>query len=366
MGRGQRVKIAPGPSTPFPGPSTPDALRTARAIKRGVQISPKKLNLVAKLVRRMPLAEAFRQCDVIPKKAARLVREVLKSAAANAEHNHRLRRANLTVEECFVTKGTNLYRTWWHGRGKVGKRTRYYSHLTVVLREADEAGAGTGGGARVAKALMDRPRSQGPGAAADEAIAKAIEGVEEALAGAGERSLGLGAAPALAMWDEHRNALEGIIDVEKDVPRASILPDAHYVEEFEEEDEVPDSEFEPHVSGPQSAHASAVSHSTDQDISVVEEAITWQHGDPCRAFMPAAAEAEILEDIEADGAPPQGAQQCQSVLEHGAEREMSATPPRREIRPLSATKKTRTPRSGLVGHLLPRARCKILDLQTRS
>lgn len=160
------VSQAPGPSplqqlpepmqTPQPGAGL-GVFRTARAVKRQAQISPKKLQVVAKLVRRMHVDDAMRECELIPKKAARIVREVLKSARANAENNHGLRLDALKVDECFVTKGRYLERTWWHGRGKVGRRTRYYSHLTVILKETEKPERKV----KLSKALLERPSRAG-------------------------------------------------------------------------------------------------------------------------------------------------------------------------------------------------------------
>lgn len=109
--------------------------RSAHAHRKGVKISPKKLNLVAKLVRRMHVEDAFSQCSVLPKKAARIVASTIQSACHNAVNNFKMNGSILQVQECYVTPGRNLKRMWIHGRGKSGIRKRYYSHLKVIVGE---------------------------------------------------------------------------------------------------------------------------------------------------------------------------------------------------------------------------------------
>ncbi|GMH40200.1 hypothetical protein BSKO_08104 [Bryopsis sp. KO-2023] len=110
-------------------------LRSAHAVRRHVKISPKKLNLVAKVVRRLHVEDAVSQCDALPKKAARIVRSTISSACRNAVNNFKMNFGLLHIDECFVTQGQSLKRVWIHGRGRAGIRKRYYSHLTVVVKE---------------------------------------------------------------------------------------------------------------------------------------------------------------------------------------------------------------------------------------
>lgn len=102
-------------------------------------MSPKKLSVVARLVRGLACDEAVAQCALLPKRGARLIEETLASARANAVANHGLDDARLRVAEAFVTKGSYLRRIMYHARGKTGVVHRPRSHLTVVVAEAPPA-----------------------------------------------------------------------------------------------------------------------------------------------------------------------------------------------------------------------------------
>jgi hypothetical protein len=69
----------------------------ARAVLRGVSISPRKLNMFAKVVRGLCYDDALIQCEMSCKKSAGLLRNVLRSARANAINNHGLDADKLVV-----------------------------------------------------------------------------------------------------------------------------------------------------------------------------------------------------------------------------------------------------------------------------
>ncbi len=102
---------------------------------RGVSISPRKLNDFVRILRGLHIEDAYIQCQMHPKKAAKIAEKVLRSAAANATNNHGMSGTVLKVEEAWVGKGTHLKRLEFQGRGRVGRKERYRSHLTVVLSE---------------------------------------------------------------------------------------------------------------------------------------------------------------------------------------------------------------------------------------
>ncbi|CAO2200737.1 unnamed protein product, partial [Urochloa humidicola] len=81
-----------------------------QAIKKDIKQSPKKVNLVAKLVRGMRVEDALLQLQVTVKRAAKSLYQVIHSARANAAHNHGLDPDKLIVEEAFVGKGLYLKR----------------------------------------------------------------------------------------------------------------------------------------------------------------------------------------------------------------------------------------------------------------
>ncbi|CAO2199838.1 unnamed protein product, partial [Urochloa humidicola] len=81
-----------------------------QAIKKDIKQSPKKVNLVAKLVRGMRVEDALLQLQVTVKRAAKSLYQVIHSARANAARNHGLDPDKLIVEEAFVGKGLYLKR----------------------------------------------------------------------------------------------------------------------------------------------------------------------------------------------------------------------------------------------------------------
>ncbi|XP_037482370.1 50S ribosomal protein L22-like [Triticum dicoccoides] len=107
-----------------------------QAIKKDIKQSPKKVNLVAKLVRGMRVEDALLQLQVTVKRAAKTLYQVIHSARANAAHNHGLDSDKLIVEEAFVGKGLYLKRLSYHAKGRCGVRERPRCRLTVVVREA--------------------------------------------------------------------------------------------------------------------------------------------------------------------------------------------------------------------------------------
>ena len=77
-----------------------------QAILRGVHLSAQKGRLVADLVRGKPVEHALNILTFSPKKAARIVKKVLESAIANAEHNDGADIDELKVTTIHVEKGT--------------------------------------------------------------------------------------------------------------------------------------------------------------------------------------------------------------------------------------------------------------------
>lgn len=108
---------------------------TARAILRNVPISPRKLNDFVRILRGLHIEDALIQCQIHPKKSAKICEKVLLSARANATNNHGLADSDLKVEEAWVGKGQHMKRVAMHARGRAGKKYKYRSHLTIILKE---------------------------------------------------------------------------------------------------------------------------------------------------------------------------------------------------------------------------------------
>ena len=101
--------------------------------------APRKLNLVAELIRGKKASAALADLTFSEKRIARDVKKTLESAIANAENNHDLDVDSLVVSEAFVGKAMVMKRWTPRARGRVGRIEKPFSHLTIVVREAGEA-----------------------------------------------------------------------------------------------------------------------------------------------------------------------------------------------------------------------------------
>ncbi len=110
-----------------------------RAVNRMIKVSPQKLNLVASMIRGKKVDKALAELTFSRKRIALDVKKTLESAIANAENNHDLDVDALVVKEAYVGKAMAMRRFRPRGRGKVGSVTKLFSHLTIVVREVEEA-----------------------------------------------------------------------------------------------------------------------------------------------------------------------------------------------------------------------------------
>jgi large subunit ribosomal protein L22 len=110
----------------------------ARAFSRSMRVSPRKLNLVAQSIRGKSAQAALNQLAFSPKRIAVEVKTVLESAIANAENNHQLDVDQLVVSEAFVGKALIMKRWRPRARGRVGRITKPFSNLTIIVREKTE------------------------------------------------------------------------------------------------------------------------------------------------------------------------------------------------------------------------------------
>ncbi len=111
----------------------------AKAIGRMIRVSPRKLNLVAQSIRGKKAEAALNELSFSKRRIAGDVKKVLQSAIANAENNHQLDVDRLVVKEASVGRAFNLSRFHTRGRGRVAHIEKYFSNLTVIVREQEEA-----------------------------------------------------------------------------------------------------------------------------------------------------------------------------------------------------------------------------------
>lgn len=109
-----------------------------KAVGRMIRVSPRKLNLVAGMIRGKKADRALADLTFSKRRIAQDVKKVLESAIANAENNHQLDVDQLVVSEAFVGKALVMRRFIPRARGRVGRREKPFSNLTVVVREVEE------------------------------------------------------------------------------------------------------------------------------------------------------------------------------------------------------------------------------------
>lgn len=99
------------------------------------RISPQKCRLVADQVRGMPVEKALELLAFSPKKAAAIVKKLLESAIANAEHNEGADIDELKVSSIFVDEGPTMKRWRPRAKGRVNQILKRTSHITVTVAE---------------------------------------------------------------------------------------------------------------------------------------------------------------------------------------------------------------------------------------
>ena len=110
----------------------------AQACLRGLRTSPRKLNLVVKMIRGKPAASALAELTFSHRRIARDVKKALEAAIANAENNHQLNVDRLYVKEATVGRAFVLKRFHTRGRGRSARVEKLFAHLTVIVRERAE------------------------------------------------------------------------------------------------------------------------------------------------------------------------------------------------------------------------------------
>jgi large subunit ribosomal protein L22 len=111
------------------------ASNEARAVLRGVKISPQKLNLVAQSIRGLSAEKAKNELRFSRKRISIQVLKCLQSAMDNAENNHGLDLDGLVVSQAHVGKSITLKRMHPRARGRGVRVEKHFSQLTIVLRD---------------------------------------------------------------------------------------------------------------------------------------------------------------------------------------------------------------------------------------
>ena len=107
----------------------------AQAILSNIRVSPRKLNLVAGLIRNLPAQQAVATLTFSKRRIAQQVKKVLESAIANAENNHQLDVDRLVVSRAEVGRSMVMRRFHARGRGRAARVEKWFSHLKIVVAE---------------------------------------------------------------------------------------------------------------------------------------------------------------------------------------------------------------------------------------
>jgi large subunit ribosomal protein L22 len=118
-------------------PNHPRALaeNEAQAIVSNLRVSPRKLNLVAGMIRNLPAQRAVATLTFSKRRIAQQVKKALESAIANAENNHQLDVDRLVVTRAEVGRSVVMRRFHARGRGRASRIEKWFSHLKIVVAE---------------------------------------------------------------------------------------------------------------------------------------------------------------------------------------------------------------------------------------
>ncbi len=125
MGKASRARVLPD--------------NEAKAVTRNLRVSPRKLNDIATIIRGKKVETALADLTFSRRRIAGDVKKTLESAIANAENNHDLDINELIVSEAYVGKKMVMKRFKPRARGRVGKIEKFFSEITIIVRQVEEA-----------------------------------------------------------------------------------------------------------------------------------------------------------------------------------------------------------------------------------
>lgn len=114
-----------------------ETILEARAELKYARIAPRKVKIVADLIRGKNVDEALAIVKFTPKASSEIVEKLLKSAIANAENNHGMDRTKLVISEIYANQGPTLKRIRPAAKGSAVRIRKRTSHITIVLRESN-------------------------------------------------------------------------------------------------------------------------------------------------------------------------------------------------------------------------------------
>ena len=109
--------------------------KKAVATLKYARISPRKVKIVADLIRGKDVDEALAIVKFTQKASSDILEKLIKSAIANAENNHDMKHNNLYIAEIYANQGPTLKRIRPAAKGSAVRIRKRTSHITVTLKE---------------------------------------------------------------------------------------------------------------------------------------------------------------------------------------------------------------------------------------
>jgi large subunit ribosomal protein L22 len=106
------------------------------ATLRNASLSPQKVRLVAKDIRGLSVAKAIETLSFLRQKAAPIMKKLLDSAIANAEHNHGIDIDTLFVHTILVDEAPVLKRFKARAKGRGNRIIKRYCHIKITVAQA--------------------------------------------------------------------------------------------------------------------------------------------------------------------------------------------------------------------------------------
>lgn len=108
---------------------------TVAAKLKYARLSPQKCRLICDIIRGLPVEKAINILKFSNKKAAAVVKKVLDSAIANAEHNEGANIDELRVKTIFADQGSTLRRVQARAKGRATRLSKPTCHITVIVSD---------------------------------------------------------------------------------------------------------------------------------------------------------------------------------------------------------------------------------------
>jgi large subunit ribosomal protein L22 len=138
-----------------------------------IRRTPRKARIVADTVRGMRVIDALAQLEFSPKHAAADIAKAIRSAAANAEHNHSLTREDLWLKQILVDEGPTMKRIRPVSRGMAHQYFHRTCHITAIVEDRPEVRPERGASRPARRRTVNRPAPE-PAASGE-----AVEGEAE-------------------------------------------------------------------------------------------------------------------------------------------------------------------------------------------